>query len=235
MSVRLCERALREVAAGLASLSKPTPDKVEQIGNGFRALRLEATGQDKDELSASASDVEECARAISLQKANAHSACVQALYRAGYAALLKLSKYAESPETMEETRFSLSRNVLVVDDSRVAAVALSNALAAKEFLVRSVATMEEALSEFRSFSPTVLVSDVHMPNLDVAVLCRTFRELSQGRPILTVLVSATTGPELEARLEQVKPDAFVAKMTGTGPVITKIVALWDALNARTFG
>jgi CheY-like chemotaxis protein len=229
------QTALREVATGLAGLAKPTPDNVNQIANSFRALRLESIGKGNDDLSRAAFDVEEGARAIMVDKAKGHVACVQALYRVGYTALLSLVKFAESPEPMEETRWSLERKVLVVDDSRVAAVTLSNALVAKNFLVRSVATMEEALSELRAFAPTMLVSDVHMPNLDVTVLCRTFRELSQGKPIRIVLVSATTGPELQARLDEIKPDAFVSKMTGTAPVMSRVLALWDALNAETFG
>jgi PleD family two-component response regulator len=191
-------------------------------------------GDDNDDLSRGARDVEEGARAILVDKAKGHAACVKALHRVGNRALARLVKFAESPEPMEETRWSLERKVLVVDDSRVAAVALSNALVAKNFMVRCVATMEEALGELHSFSPTMLVSDVHMPNLDVSVLCRTFRELSKGRPALVVLVSATTGPELEMRLEQVKPDAFVSKMTGTAPVVSRVLALWDVLQATTF-
>ena len=50
-----------------------------------------------------------------------------------------------------------------------------------------------------------------------------------------MLVSATTGPELQARLDEIKPDAFVSKMTGTAPVMSRVLALWDALNAETFG
>jgi len=41
-----------------------------------------------------------------------------------------------------------------------------------------------------------------------------------------VLVSGTTGPELEYRLDEVKPDGFVAKMSGTGPVVECVMKLW---------
>ena len=234
MSIRHLENALREVASGLASLSSPTPDKLEQIALSFRAIQVEFAGAEMEDLGSNAGAVEKCARAVMLDKANGHAACVKALSRFGYKVLLRLAKHAESPEAMEETRWSLERKVLVVDDSRVAAVALSNALAAKDFQVRSVATMEEALAELRVFSPTVLVSDVHMPNLDVTVLCRTFRDLFRGRPTLVVLVSGTTGAELETRLDEIKPDAFVPKMAGTAAVIKRVIELWDSLNAETF-
>ncbi len=79
-------------------------------------------------------------------------------------------------------------------------------------------------------APTILVSDVHMPNLDVAVLCRTFRELSHGRPTRIALVLGTTGDELQIRLDEVKPDTFVPKMAGTASVVQRVLEMWDAMN-----
>lgn len=87
-------------------------------------------------------------------------------------------------------------------------------------------TMEEAVAELTAFAPTILVSDVHMPNLDVGILCRRFRELSQGRAIRIVLISSMTGDELKARLEEIKPDAFVPKMAGAVTVADRVAQLW---------
>jgi CheY-like chemotaxis protein len=233
VSILFLENTLQEVATALASLSDPTPEKVEQIATSFRAIRIESEGTDSEDLSRIASEIEKCARDIMLDKANGQASCVKALSRLGYMVLLSLAKHAESPKAMAETHGALERKVLVVDDSRVAAVALSKALKAKDFMVTCVATMEDAIAEIRGFSPTMLVSDVQMPDLDVTALCRSFRELSQGRPTLIVLVSATVGPELEARLGEIRPDAFVAKMGGVGPVISRVQALWDTLDAET--
>ncbi|HEY5285343.1 MAG TPA: hypothetical protein VIM14_21295, partial [Polyangia bacterium] len=58
--------------------------------------------------------------------------------------------------------------------------------------------------------------------------------LFRGRPTLVVLVSGTTGAELETRLDEIKPDAFVPKMAGTAAVIKRVIELWDSLNAETF-
>jgi len=233
VSILLLENTLQEVATALASLSDPTPEKVEQIATSFRAIRIESEGTESEDLSRNASEIEEYARDIMLDKANGHAFCVKALSRLGYKVLLSLAKLAESPNAIAEPHKTMERKVLVVDDSRVAAVALSKALMAKDFMVKYVATMEDAIAEIRGFSPTMLVSDVQMPDLDVTALCRSFRELSQGRPTLIVLVSATVGPELEARLGEIRPDAFVAKMGGVGPVISRVQELWDTLRAET--
>jgi PleD family two-component response regulator len=144
--------------------------------------------------------------------------------------LLSLFQYAQSAKVFVESRWFLEKKILVVDDSRVAAVALSNAFVAHDFMVRTVATMEEALSALTVFAPTILVSDIHMPDLDVAVLCSTFRELSRGRPTRTVLVSSMTGDELQARIDEVKPDGFVSKMSGSAAVVARVLEMWNELN-----
>jgi len=231
MSIRLYESGLGYVAAGLASLCAPTPDSIEQLANDLRGIECAAMRLERLDLAASAKEAEVAARALLLGALNAHVQCAQALHRLGNFLLLALVERAETRAVFVESRWCLERKILVVDDSRVSAVALSSAFVACDFLVRSVSTMEEALVELSSFAPTILVSDVHMPNLDVAVLCRTFRELSQGRLTSIVLVSATTGEELEVCLDQVKPDAFVSKMAGTANVVARVLQIWNALNS----
>jgi len=231
MSIRLYETGLNRIVGGLASLCAPTPDKIEQLTKDLRGIEADAVQFGQANLVTAAREAETAARSLLSGKADAHRPCARAVHRLGNILLLSLLEHAETPNVPVESHWLLERRILVVDDSRVAAAALSNAFAAHDFLVRSVSAMEEALAELASFAPTILVSDVHMPQLDVAVLCRTFRELSQGRPIRIVLVSATTGDELQARLDEVKPDAFVSKMSGTAAVVTSVLELWTALNA----
>jgi CheY-like chemotaxis protein len=231
MSVRLYETGLSQVAGGLASLCAPTADKLEQLAGDLRRIEVEALRLEQPRLAAAAKEAEAAAHSLMISTEDTHTVCARALHRLGSILLLSLFERAGKPRALVESRWLLERKILVVDDSRVAAVALSNALVARDFMVRSVATMEEALAALDSFTPTILVSDVHMPHLDVGVLCRTFRELSQGRPSRVVLVSATSGDELEVRLEEVKPDGFVSKMSGTATVVARVQEMWDELNA----
>ena len=230
MSTRLYETGLGQVAAGLAALCVPTPDKIEQLANDLRRIEVAALQSEQSALAAAAQEAETAARSLLIGADDAHRGCARSLHRLGSVLLLGLFEEAEKSSVFVESRWTPDRKVLVVDDSRVSAVALSNALVTRDFLVRSVVTMEEALAEMASFAPTLLVSDVHMPNLDVGVLCRTFRELAQGRPCRVVLVSATTGDELDSRLQEVKPDAFVSKMSGTATVVARVLEMWDELN-----
>jgi PleD family two-component response regulator len=230
MPIRLYETGLVQVAGGLAALCEPTPDRIEQLANDLRRLEVAALQIDDARLAAAAKEAAAAARFLPMGTPDDHVTCVRALHRVGSILLLCLLERAGKANVFVESRWTLERKILVVDDSRVAAVALSNALVARDFLVRSVATMEEALADMASFVPTILVSDVHMPSLDVGVLCRTFRELSVGRPIRVVLMSSTTGDELEARLREVKPDAFVSKMSGAATVVERVLEMWADLN-----
>jgi len=230
MSIRLYETGLGQVAGGLASLCAPTPDNIEQLASDLRRIEVAALQSEQSGLAAAAQEAETAARSLLIGADEAHRGCARALHRLGSMLLLGLFEEAGKPSVFVESRWTLERKILVVDDSRVAAVALSNALVARDFLVRSVATMEEALVEMASFAPTILVSDVHMPNLDVGVLCRTFRALAQGSSCRVVLVSATSGDELDNRLQEVKPDAFVSKMSGTATVVARVLEMWDELN-----
>jgi len=78
---------------------------------------------------------------------------------------------------------------------------------------------------FSSFSPDVLVSDIHMPNLDVAELCRRFRADAGDRRVAVILVSGRAESELRERLSDIKPDAFVSKLAGAVAVVTRVSAI----------
>jgi len=229
--VRRYAAVLGRVAEGLAWLTKPTPDKLEQLAGELAAARAETLSLGIADIPDLLANAESAVRTMLLGDVSVHDDCVHAMERIAEWLVNALVSRALSPQQLRESRLDLERKVLIVDDSRVAAVALSNAFSAREFLVRAVATMEEALSELRSFRPTVLVSDVHMPQLDVGILCRTFRELSQGRPVLVILVSGMSESAVEDRIIQIEHDAFVPKMAGARAVVERTLELWRGLNA----
>jgi two-component system chemotaxis response regulator CheY len=228
MSGYLLESGLRQVAQALSVLHAPTPKAMER---SLDELRLNGQGWaqlQRQDLSRASHDAEDALRELLLAPAqDVHARCVRAIVELGQMLLLALAADAEHPMQGAQTTSPMERRLLVVDDSRVAAAAISKAFAVQGFLVRSVATMVDAMTELTTFMPSVLVSDVHMPELDVGVLSRNFRVLSRGRPTILVLVSGTTGAELEFRLDEVKPDGFVSKMAGTGPVVDCVMKLWQ--------
>jgi DNA-binding response OmpR family regulator len=150
---------------------------------------------------------------------------MRSLRRLGYL----LQEASEAQESKASSAYRLSptgpRKLLIVDDSPVAALALADVFEMHDFSVRVASSMEKATELFVSFSPDVLVSDIHMPNLDVAELCRRFRADAADRRTAVILVSGRAESELRDRLIDIKPDAFVSKLAGAVAVVTRVGAI----------
>ena len=123
-----------------------------------------------------------------------------------------------------------SRRVLVVDDSPVAAQALADVFEVRGFEVRSATSMDLAMSVCAAFSPAVLVSDVQMPDFDVAELCRRFREATRGQRTAVLLISGRSEDELRNRLDAIRPEAFVSKLAGADVVVSRVATLFQELR-----
>jgi two-component system, chemotaxis family, chemotaxis protein CheY len=228
MSSYLFESGLRQVAQALIVMHAPTSHGIERSLDELRLLGQDSAHIERPDISRAAGTAEDTVRELLLTPTeDAHTHCVRALVELGQMLLLALAADAEHPVQSSETSPQMERRLLVVDDSRVSATAISKAFALQGFLVRTVATMVDALAEMTTFMPSILVSDVYMPDLDVGVLCRNFRILARDRPHLVVLVSSSSGPDLETRVSEVKPDGFVSKMSGTAPVLDCVMKLWQ--------
>lgn len=230
MITHLCDRGLRQVIQGLVTLRRPSSEGLGGLLEGLQLMAQDSSQLGRRDINGVAEQAEDAARQLMLGGPDTHTRCVRALMELGQVLLLALGAEAEHPLAASDAE-AMARRLLVVDDSRVAAAALTRAFTLEGFLVRSVATLVDALAELTTFSPSVLVSDVHMPDLDVGVLCRTFRALSRGRQTLVVLVSGTSGEELDKRIREIKPDAFVPKMSGTKPVTDCVMKLWREREA----
>ena len=123
-----------------------------------------------------------------------------------------------------------SRRVLVVDDSPVAAQALADVFEVRGFEVRSAMSLDIAMSVCASFAPAVLVADVQMPSLDVAELCRRFREATRGQRTAVLLISGRSEAELRDRLDAIRPEAFVCKLAGADVVVSRVATLFQGLR-----
>jgi PleD family two-component response regulator len=115
--------------------------------------------------------------------------------------------------------------VLVVDHSPFAARALSHVFERSGFEVRTATTMKEVLELCAQFEPNILVTDVHMPGVEVSDLCERFRAATQGRRTGIVLVSARSDAELQDCLHTTGADDFIPKCAGTSAVVNRVKAL----------
>ena len=231
MLARLLEVARHKVVAGMAATGKPAPDAALQLAADLHAIAGEATLLERPDLSRAALEGEDAARHLAQDGARAVEPYMRSLRRLGY--LLQ-----EASDSLEAEGASARRPVgvakaklLVVDDSPVAALALADVFEMHDYTVRVASSFDKAVELFSSFAPDVLVSDVHMPVLDVAELCRRFRASAADRRCAVVLVSGRSEAELRERLDEIKPDVFVSMLAGAVAVVARVDAVCRDLRA----
>lgn len=225
MLSKLLVSARHKVVIGMASISKPTPDAAMQLAVDLHTIAGEAAMLDRPELAKAASEGEGAARILAGGRADALVPCMRSLRRLGYLLQEASEAHASSASSAQRAAPAGPRKLLIVDDSPVAALALADVFEIHDFSVRVASSMEKASELFSTFAPDILVSDIHMPNLDVAELCRRFRSEAADRRTAVILVSGRAESELRDRLIDIKPDAFVSKLAGAVAVVTRVGAI----------
>jgi two-component system sensor histidine kinase/response regulator len=124
-----------------------------------------------------------------------------------------------------------STSVLVVDDSPFAARALVHVIESRGIRARGASSLEEATRICTEHRPSLLVTDVCMPNIDLMALCRHFRA-SGGHLGAVLLFSAHSEKELADIITATGADAFMEKNRGAAAVAGKVEALLADVTAR---
>ena len=225
MLSRLLESARHKVVSGMASIGKPSPDGALQLAADLHTIAGEAAMLDRPELSKAASEGEESARMLAGGRADALVPCMRSLRKLGYLLQEASEAHDHKASTVQRPGPAGPYKLLIVDDSPIAALALADVFEMHDFGVRVASSMEKATELFSTFVPDILVSDIHMPNLDVAELCRRFRADVADRRAAVILVSGRAESELRERLSEINPDGFVSKLAGAVAVVTRVSAI----------
>ena len=120
---------------------------------------------------------------------------------------------------------SNSPTILVVDDSPFAAKALVHVLESRGLRARAASTMAEAMNICAEFHPSVLVTDVRMPDIDLFELCRQFRAAASDQRSAVLLFSAHAEVEIDDLLAAIRADALMEKRHGAAAVAARVEAL----------
>jgi len=226
---RFITTAKERVCRGLGRLGKQ--GEVGDLASELHTIGGEAAMVNLPEVARVARDGEKAAHLLGTgSDQQARVACGRLLRKLGYL-LQELSAKGSTPAPAVASRAAGSgRRVLVVDDSEVAAQALVDVFEVRGFEVRSATSLDTAISVCASFCPAVLVSDVQMPNLDVAELCRRFREVRRGQRTAVLLISGRSEVELHDRLDEIRPEAFVSKLAGADVVVSRAATLFEGLR-----
>src|SRR5437762_14191766 len=81
--------------------------------------------------------------------------------------------------------------VLVVDDEPQITRVLRTVLSTQGYQVRTAAEGEAAMSNFNEWRPELVITDLYMPHMDGAELCRRIRAAANA----PIIVAAVTGEE----------------------------------------
>src|SRR5712691_7704967 len=118
-------------------------------------------------------------------------------------------------ETVESSR------VLVVDDEPQITRVLKTVLSSQSYQVSTAAEGESVLSNFKEWSPELVITDLYMPHMDGIELCRRIRELSSV-PIIVLSVKGEERSKVEA-LDS-GADDYVTKPFGIDELLARVRA-----------
>jgi two-component system, OmpR family, KDP operon response regulator KdpE len=114
-----------------------------------------------------------------------------------------------------------SSRVLVVDDEPQITRVLRTVLTSQGYEVRTAAEGESALTEFRQWSPELVITDLVMPHMDGIQLCRRIREVSNV-PIIVLSVKGEERSKVDA-LDS-GADDYVTKPFGIDELMARVRA-----------
>ncbi len=111
--------------------------------------------------------------------------------------------------------------VLVVDDEPQITRVLRTVLSSHGYQVRTAAEGESALTNFKEWSPELVITDLYMPHMDGVELCRRIREVSTV-PIIVLSVKGEEKSKVEA-LDS-GADDYVTKPFGMDELMARVRA-----------
>src|SRR5712675_216348 len=114
-----------------------------------------------------------------------------------------------------------SSRVLVVDDEPQITRVLKTVLSSQGYQVRTAAEGESALTNFKEWSPELVITDLVMPHMDGLELCRRIRAVSTV-PIIVLSVKGEERTKVEAL--DCGADDYVTKPFGIDELLARVRA-----------
>jgi CheY-like chemotaxis protein len=121
------------------------------------------------------------------------------------------------------------RRILLIDDSEITLELEKMTLEARGYEVcatSSLVAFERLLHEFK---PDLILTDIHMPEVQGTDICRTLKAEYNSQDIPIVLFSSLPDHELKVLSEQVGADGYVSKEHGLEALGEKIDELVESI------
>ena len=115
-----------------------------------------------------------------------------------------------------------SHKILIVDDEpfncRVLKLKFENA----GYSVVTGSNGEEGLSKFIVECPDVLISDIRMPKMNGYEMCKCIKEVSNGRPYLTIVITSTVEKRERSFVNDIENAIILEKPISPGHMLTVV-------------
>ncbi len=125
------------------------------------------------------------------------------------------------PQTPHPLSPSAGRRLLLVDDSATVRAALTAQLGCRGYPVRTAKSLEETARILLEFDPEIVVTDVHMPDVEGDELCRRIKA-HMKRLVPVLLYSSMPEAELSQRAIHAGADGYVCKSQGVEALVVRM-------------
>ncbi len=122
--------------------------------------------------------------------------------------------------------------ILIVEDSPTQAAQLRSLLESHGYAVTAAANGREALASARRRKPTLIVSDVVMPEMDGYALCRAVKSDARLKNVLVILMTTLSDPLDIIRGLECGADNFIHKPYDENELLSRIDYLTMNLELR---
>lgn len=121
------------------------------------------------------------------------------------------------------------RKILLIDDSEITLEMERSVLEARGYDVRATSTLVEFERVLAEFKPNLILTDIHMPEVQGTDICRTLKNEYNTQDIPIVLFSSLNDEELEKLADASGADGFLSKAHGLEALGEKVDELVESI------
>jgi CheY-like chemotaxis protein len=121
------------------------------------------------------------------------------------------------------------RKVLLIDDSELSLQVATDALTSDGFEVRAATQLAEFDRLLEGWQPDIILTDVNMPELSGAQLCKAIKARFKTHSVPVVLFSSLSESELERLARDCGADAYLSKSGGVDRLADELNNLCEAI------
>lgn len=121
------------------------------------------------------------------------------------------------------------RKVLIVDDSDVQLYFEEKMLARAGFDVRTANSLTSFDDVLRTWTPDIVLTDVHMPDIRGDELCKVLKSRMGTSQIPVVLFSSLQDAQLAVLAKKCGADGYLSKHSGLERLAEELESLWESI------